>query len=134
MSMVTLEDEKVVLPRGTQLWDVIEREWARGDRRKWRRLSIVHLHVYCGWHFEMIARAVGMTKGHVVRSFHRTLLELREKFTYSAPFFDTDGGPVSSSPDRSSFLQGAFEFVKGDVVPKRDGTGRFAPRPEAEAA
>jgi len=135
MSMVDTNGEKVALsPIGKQLWETLEREWARGDRRKWRRLAIIHLHVYCGWRFDMIARAFGITKGHAVRGFHRTVLELREHFTYSAPFFDGDGGEVSSSPDRSSFLAAAQSFLAADVTPERDKAGKFIRKPERAAA
>jgi len=135
MSVVSLHDQKVVLPRGPQLWETLEREWCRGSQKRWKRLAIVQLHVYCGWHFNMIALAFGHRKGHVVRTFYRTLRELKDRFQYSAPFLDDDGGEVSSTPDRSSFLQGAFRVTpRPGRLPARGDGGRFVARPDREAA
>jgi hypothetical protein len=140
MSLVNPDNEKVVLPRGPQLWEVLEREWARGSRRRWKRLAIVQLHVYCGWHFEMIGRAFGNPKGHVVRTFHRTVRELASQFTYAPPFLDSDGQEVISGVTRTEFLQAPFEFVGpscrsfGQGLPQRDADGRFLKRSERKAA
>ena len=80
MSVMCKDGCKVILPRSGRddSWIAIRRHYARASKRKWKQLAILWLRVYSDWPLDQISCALGLSRGHVVRSLRLIREELRD--------------------------------------------------------
>ena len=83
MSMIRPNGHKVMLPRGglKQQWDLIIRDYAKADARKWKYLAMLALKENAGWPLECIGQVFKHPKGHVSRCLTRVNRDLHARFS-----------------------------------------------------
>ena len=81
---------KIVLPRtGRDLfWRAVREHYAQASRLKWKQLAMLWLRVYSDWPVEQIARAFGLTRGHVARSLQSICNDLQEHLLAAPEMLD----------------------------------------------
>lgn len=97
MSITNEDGVKILLERGgpEEIWEVVERNYAKNDPFKWKYLAALVLREMARWPVERIALALDHDKGHISRALQQIQSDLRQRFR-APPDWDLDNSHTTS--------------------------------------
>ena len=100
MSISNVEGLKVILPKIQEdaFWVTVPKDFAKGNRLRWKYLAMLALKVNGGWTLTDIGKAFGHPKGHVARSIKTIKTELRQRYHYNPKSHHTESTPQDRNP------------------------------------
>lgn len=81
MSVTNRHGTKIHLQRHGRdaFWDLVNDRYAEDDPRKWRYLAMLALRENAQWSLELIGKAFGHHRGHVMRCLNQVRTRLRDE-------------------------------------------------------
>lgn len=106
MSVMDHRKVKVQLPRkagSDPFWELMEREFAGDDPRRWKYLAMLALRENAGWPMAAIGKVFDHPKGHVSRCLVRIKQQIRDKFEIEPELLSaTAEADVNAPPERAA--------------------------------
>lgn len=90
MSVMNHSGEKIVLERSGSdaFWQLVQDRYADDDPRKWRYLAMLALRENAAWSLELIGKAFGHHRGHVMRCLNQVRDRLRHELSQEPCLWD----------------------------------------------
>lgn len=107
MSVMNRGGERVLLTRSERdaFWDLVNERYAGEDTRKWKYLAMLALRENAQWPLEMIGKAFGHHRGHVMRCLNQVREKLRQELDQEPNLWGDDDECLTGSDEMPESIE-----------------------------